>query len=162
MLKNSRHELYAQGLFQGKTSIQAYEDAGFIRNHANASTLRSNQKVIDRVAELHARTVTSINISQEWIRERLVDVVVTCLSYEKIDSSGANKALHLLGLDHGMFVERAEVGKPGAFDGLSIADRKERIMGVLQQLGLAPVSADGRLRLGAGASLLLTDDGGSK
>jgi hypothetical protein len=44
-LQNSRHELFAQGLFQGKSGIQAYEDAGFIRNVNNASRLKGTDKV---------------------------------------------------------------------------------------------------------------------
>lgn len=145
LLANNRHELFVQALFQGKSSIQAYEDAGFVRNDNNASRLRNNEKVIARLTELHSRTVTSVNISQEWVIERLVEVVRICMSYEKIDSAGANKALHLIGLNHGMFVERKEVGKPGEFDGLTISSKRERMLGLAKQLGLDRISAKERL-----------------
>ncbi|SRR5216684_4769117 len=148
-LGNSRHELYAQGLFQGKTSIQAFGDAGFVRNANNASRLRANEKVIARLAELHARTVLSINISENWILEQLLDVVFIAKSMEKPDLTNANRALNLIGLHIGMFVERKEIGRPGDFDGLSIADKRERIMGVAKLLGLGFIGEDGQYRLGA-------------
>jgi hypothetical protein len=63
----------------------------------------------------------------------------------KPDLAGANKALHLLGLELGMFVERKETGKPGEFDGLSIASKRERIMGIAKELGLDRISANERI-----------------
>jgi hypothetical protein len=71
--------------------------------------------------------------------------VIRCKSYERIDSAGANKALHLLGLSLGMFVERKETGKPGEFDGLSIASKRERIMDIARELGLDRVGGHERL-----------------
>lgn len=138
LLKNNRHELFAQALFQGKTDIQAYEDAGFVRNHGNASILRHNQKIVDRLAELNARTVASVNLTKEWVIENLIGVVLDARAQEKPDSAGANKALHLLGLELQMFVERKETGKPGEFDGLTISGKRERVLAIAQELGLVP------------------------
>ena len=61
------------------------------------------------------------------------------------DFAGANRALHLLGLEVGCFIERKEIGRPGDFDGLSIADKRERIMEVARQLGLGAVSGGERM-----------------
>jgi len=43
-----------------------------------------------------------------------------------------------------MFVERKETGKPGEFGGLTIAEKRDRIMSIASQLGLSRVSEDGR------------------
>jgi phage terminase small subunit len=145
LLENRRHELFAQGLFQGSSIVQAYADAGFVRNEQNASRLASSDKVKARVAELAARSVASVNLSKEWVIEQLIGVVQDARSQEKPDSAGANKALNLLGLELGMFVERKEVGKPGEFDGLTIADKRARILGIAQQLGLHRISATEQL-----------------
>jgi phage terminase small subunit len=136
LLENRRHELFAQAIFQGSSNIQAYEDAGFSRNDTNACKLRQNAKVIARIDELSARTVASVNLTKEWVIEQLIGVVIDARSGERKDSAGANKALNLLGLELGMFVERKEVGKPGEFDGLTIADKRARIMGIAHELGL--------------------------
>jgi hypothetical protein len=55
--------------------------------------------------------------------------------------------LNLLGLELGMFVERKETGKPGEFDGLTIAGKRERIMDIAKELGLHRISASERLAL---------------
>jgi hypothetical protein len=72
--------------------------------------------------------------------EQLIGVVIDAKARETPDSAGANKALHLLGLELGMYVERKEVGKPGEFDGLTIADKRERLLAIASQLGLRHVS----------------------
>jgi hypothetical protein len=69
--------------------------------------------------------------------------VIDARSQEKPDSAGANKALHLLGLELGMFVEREETGKPGEFDGLTIAGKRERILSIASQLGLCHLAGGG-------------------
>ncbi|WP_154070770.1 hypothetical protein [Bradyrhizobium lablabi] len=70
------------------------------------------------------------------LTEQFVSVVIAARSQEKPDSAGANKALHLLGLELGMFVKREETGKPGEFDGLTIEDKRERLRSIASLLGL--------------------------
>jgi hypothetical protein len=74
-------------------------------------------------------------------------VVFDARTQEKPDSAGANKALNLLGLELGIFVERKETGKPGEFDGLSIAINRERVLGIAKQFGLDRISPDEGLAL---------------
>jgi hypothetical protein len=88
-------------------------------------------------------------LTEEWVTEQLIGVVIAAKAQDKPDSAGANKALHLLGLRLGMFVERKETGKPGEFDGLTIAAKRERIMNITSQLALCHVSEDARVALGA-------------
>lgn len=53
-LQNRRHELFAQGLVEGKTADQAYADAGYAQNRCNASRLRTNENIIRRIEELRS------------------------------------------------------------------------------------------------------------
>jgi hypothetical protein len=102
-----------------------------------------NEWVVSRVAELKALIQDMRNLSSyravlttEWVTEQLIAVVINARSQEKPDSAGANKALHLLGLELGMFVKREETGKPGEFDGRTIEGKRERLLGIARQLGL--------------------------
>src|SRR5215217_6948245 len=128
MLSNSRHEAFAHGLARDKTCRVAYVEAGYKDNYKNANRLKLREDVRGRVAELkrlveNMRSVTthSIIMTREWITEQLIQNVLVAKAQERPDLAGANKALHLLGLELGMFVERKETGKPGEFDGLTIS-----------------------------------------
>ena len=77
--------------------------------------------------------------------ENLIGIVIDARALD--DFAGANKALHLLGLEMGLFTVRKEIGGPGSFTGLTIQDKKNQIMAIARQLGLGPVSEDGRFRL---------------
>ena len=50
VLKNIKHEKFAQGIAKGMSQDAAYEAAGYKQHRGNASTLRSKQNVIDRIA----------------------------------------------------------------------------------------------------------------
>lgn len=52
VLTNPKHERFAQGLAKGKTADEAYVLAGYKENRGNAATLKANQSILDRVAEL--------------------------------------------------------------------------------------------------------------
>jgi hypothetical protein len=156
ILSNSRHEAFAHGLARGKPVDVAYVEAGYYANRGNSSRLNRNVSVVARVIELKALvekmregTINDDVLTRAWVIEQLIETVIRCQSYEKIDSAGANKALHLLGLQLGMFVERKETGKPGQFDGLTIAAKRERIMAIARELGLDRIGAHERLTLPA-------------
>lgn len=158
MLDNSRHEAFAHAIARGVSVDDAYVEAGYAANRGNASRLNSNEGVVKRVVELKAlvqkmseRTSHGVVLTKAWILEQLIDVVFLAKMQEKPDLAGANKALNLLGLELGMYVERKEVGKPGEFDGLTIADKRARVLGIAQQLGLDRISATERLALRDGA-----------
>lgn len=152
MLANVRHEAFAHAIARGATVDAAYVEAGYAANRGNASRLNANEGVRARVGELkevvakiQKRSFQSVVANEAWVIEQLIGVVMDARSAEKPDSAGANKALHLIGLHLGMFVERKEVGKPGEFDGLTIASKRERVLGIARQLGLDRISASERL-----------------
>jgi len=55
VLPNPRHESFAQALAKGKSADEAYALAGYKPHRGNASTLRANQNVLERVAHLQGR-----------------------------------------------------------------------------------------------------------
>jgi len=108
ILNNPRHERFAQGLAAGKSASVAYVEAGFKANDGNASTLKGNQKVQDRVAELQARAVDGVLLTKAWVIEQLIDNVKRAKSGDKFDGATANRAVELLGKELGMFIERRQ------------------------------------------------------
>lgn len=141
MLKNAKHEHFAQLVSNGESAPRAYVLAGYSENGAEqgSSRLLKNVEVCSRVAhlrkfkeEIHAQTVVKAfeasGLTKEWIIEQLMDNVAMAKAAEpvldhegnpigeyKTNLAAANKALELLGKEVGMFIDRKEVGQPGDF-----------------------------------------------
>lgn len=73
-LENPRHERFAQELAKGKTADEAYQDAGFKANRGNASTLKANQNISERVAELLDRAAIRSEITVADVTARLLAI----------------------------------------------------------------------------------------
>lgn len=145
MLDNMRHEAFAHAIARGVDANAAYVEAGYAANRANAARLNARDDIRARVVALKTlvqnmqkRSSLGVVLTREWVIEQLIGVVLDARAQEKPDSAGANKALNLLGLEMGMFVERKETGKPGDFDGLTIAGKRERALVIARTLGLIP------------------------
>jgi phage terminase small subunit len=69
VLQNHRHELFAQGLVEGKTADRAFVDAGYKPGRNNASRLRSKENIRTRVAELQHRGLKRHDITVDMIIE---------------------------------------------------------------------------------------------
>jgi phage terminase small subunit len=54
MLRNPRHERFAQELATGKTADAAYVLAGYKENRSNAARLNASQNIQERVAEIQS------------------------------------------------------------------------------------------------------------
>lgn len=167
LLNNPRHERFAQGLAAGKAAEEAYSEAGFKPSASNASTLRKNQNVLERVSELlaereaihaqaTAQAIKATGLTKEWVIETLIENVQRSLQAKpaKTDDEGnaigeyqyqgnvTNRALELLGKELGMFVDRSEV-KVSDFTELTVEQKRERVLGRVRQLGIdriGPVS----------------------
>lgn len=74
VLKNPKHELFAQELAKGKSASEAYVLAGYKSHDGNASTLRGNQKVEARLAELLSKAATRTEITVATITDRLLKI----------------------------------------------------------------------------------------
>ncbi len=55
VLKNARHERFAQNKAKGMSATEAYEKAGYKRNDGSAGRLHRNAQVKGRIAELQNR-----------------------------------------------------------------------------------------------------------
>ena len=70
-LSNSRHELFAQGLADGKTADEAYVAAGFKPSRGNASRLKANDSVAARVDEILTASAARVEITKARVLEEL-------------------------------------------------------------------------------------------
>lgn len=66
-LSNRRHETFAVALFEGKTQRAAYELAGYKVRDCNASRLKSDERVIKRIRELHEEAANLACIDQSKV-----------------------------------------------------------------------------------------------
>jgi phage terminase small subunit len=73
-LGNTRHERFAQELAKGETADAAYVLAGYQANRGNAATLKANQNVRDRVAELQTKAADKAVVTVEGITARLLKI----------------------------------------------------------------------------------------
>lgn len=74
VLTNAKHERFAQELAKGASASEAYVLAGYKANDGNASTLKGNQNVSARVAEILAKAAVRSEITVASITKRLLDI----------------------------------------------------------------------------------------
>lgn len=117
-LPNSRHERFAQELAKGSTADAAYIEAGYKANRGNAATLKANQSIEGRVAEILNRAAIRAEISVASITDRLDRI--------------AQKA-ELLGDASGLSVARASAMDIAKLNGLVI-DKSMRATTSLEEL----------------------------
>ena len=132
VLSNPRHERFAQELAKGASATEAYETAGYRPNRGNATTLKQDQSISIRVAEIlqereqiHAQgtaeAIERVALTKEWVIANLMknverasqaravtDDVGNPIGEYKYEGSVVNRGLELLGKELGMFVDRTE------------------------------------------------------
>jgi phage terminase small subunit len=123
VLKNAKHERFAQWLAKGKTATEAYAEAGYKPHDSNAARLSGNDRIQARLAELQDRA--SIR----------VEVTVESLSAE-LDEA---RALALKGQQPSAAVQ-ATMGKAKLF-GLGVENRK--VSGTLRIVTITAQHLDG-------------------
>ena len=117
VLKNPRHERFAQELAKGKTATEAYETAGFRRHDGNCSRLRGNERIEARLAELQDRGAKRAEVTLESLLNEVEEARKGAMHAGQF--SAAVAALKEKGILSGKRIERAEVGGPGDFERLS-------------------------------------------
>ncbi|HAR45705.1 MAG TPA: hypothetical protein DCS05_05900, partial [Nitrospiraceae bacterium] len=149
-LKKKRHEDFARGLADGLNQREAFERAGYSGKAAASAAshlLNRNPCILARVDELRAiraeaeKNAASLragktDLTRQWVIGQLRTIAERCMQAQpvtdrtgaltgeyKFDAANARGALQLLGQDLGMFVERKEVGQPGAF--ATVEERRE-------------------------------------
>lgn len=140
-LPNQRHERFAQELAKGKTADEAYEVAGYKPNRGNATTLKANQSVIDRLSELQTRAadraeVTAADIVKQLDEDR--DLAHTEKQVSAAVSASMGKA-KLLGLIKERHEHTGPNGGPIKYDFSGLDDDRlaqlEAILGTITIAG---------------------------
>lgn len=122
-LENQRHELFAQALAKGKTQAEAYVEAGFKANDANATRLNGNDRIRARVAELQQRMAYKSEITLERIEQMLIEDRE--FAREVKQAGAARAATETLAKLRGYMIERKEV-RTGPLDEVS-PDESDRL-----------------------------------
>lgn len=112
VLKNARHEKFAQGMAKGKTLTDAYAAAGYKGDRRAASNLWTNVDIKERVSELQQKTVKKVEITVDSLALELEEARALALK-EKQSSAAVS----------------ATMGKAKLF-GLGVENR--RLSGTLQ------------------------------
>lgn len=74
VLRNARHERFAQELAKGKSQEEAYREAGYRGDRTAACRLSTNVNVQARVAELQERAAIRSEITVATITDRLLAI----------------------------------------------------------------------------------------
>ena len=163
VLPNHRHELYSQELAKGISLDRAYIIAGYRPSHTNAHTLRNKKDIQARVRyllaqreEMHgqstAKAIEQTALTKAWVLDNLRENALKCMGKIPVNVSvvegeapvqefqyhptGANRALELLGRELNMFIEKHEVGDPGAWARMSDTELDEDLLKQADQLGI--------------------------
>lgn len=148
---NPRQERFVAEYVVDRNATQAAIRAGYapVSAHVHASRMLKDAKVAARVAEAQAAVAAKLEITQEWVLDRLVENANRAMQAEPVldhegeptgeyryDGNVANRALELVGKQIGMFVERREIGRPGAFAGLTPEQKQEKVKALARKLGM--------------------------
>ena len=129
ILRNTRHEMFAQFLAQGKSATGAYVEAGYKDSESarfRASRLRTNGNVQKRIDELKQKVAKKMEITQESLiaeAEEIRELAIRDKQY-----NAALGAVKEKGILSGKRVEKSEQGQPGDFfDNLSDLEAAQAI-----------------------------------
>lgn len=90
VLRNNKHEAFAQALAGGKSATEAYAIAGFSPNRQNAARLTTKDDVKKRVEELSNK----IAIKAEWTAaDRLIALKDIWVAAKEVDHRAAIAAI---------------------------------------------------------------------
>jgi phage terminase small subunit len=117
VLKNPKHERFAQELAKGISASQAYVNAGYKPHHDNPSRLRGDEGIQARVTELQQRASKSVDITIASLTKMYLED--RKLATELGQASAAKGCLDSLAKLHGLMIERKETGAPGEFSRMS-------------------------------------------
>lgn len=132
VLRNPRHERYAQNLAAGQDRAMAYREAGYEgKSHAN---LDRQPHIKQRVRELLDARSRRAELSRKDILDRIYQDWELARKLGQVPA--ALKAAELMGKElHRMFVERREIGGPGDFDNKSEEELRKIINDGIKDLG---------------------------
>jgi hypothetical protein len=95
VLKNARHERFAQGVVQGLSADAAYAAAGYKPDRGNAARLTAKDSIRARVEELMMEAASATVLSARWCVDELAKNHARAVT--KGDLANSNRALELIG-----------------------------------------------------------------
>jgi hypothetical protein len=146
VLRNTRHECFAQDIVKGAKLEDAHRAAGLAGNRKSAWKIRQRADVIRRIEELlerreqiEAKAVERAIGETALNRTEILRMLVADreLARERGQMGAAIRAAELLGKALGIFIERHEQGAPGDFSHLSDAELDAQLMAHLKARGLS-------------------------
>jgi phage terminase small subunit len=109
VLRNPRWERFAQELAKGKTADEAYVLAGYQENRCNASRLKANENILDRVQELLGQSAKRAIISVESVTESLMRIAKQAEAIRDAAGLSVARAAHMDAAKlNGLIVDRSE------------------------------------------------------
>ena len=143
VLKNARHEIFAQSVANGKMLAEAYKEAGFIPgDKGNPSRLRNRTEVDRRITELlskrASKVIEKVAIEIEYTREKLLAELEHARKVAEDARNGSAMAMATMGKAKilGLIIDRREVGEVGAFDHMTDEELVEHAKKQAAALGL--------------------------
>lgn len=122
VLKNAKHERFAQELAKGKSQSEAYEAAGYAPSEPNASRLTRNDKVRARLAELQERAAVRAELTLADIIDELEEARQVALTAATPQSGSAVAATMGKAKLLGLVIDKAEVKSE-----VEVTDARERL-----------------------------------
>ena len=136
VLKNARHERFAQDLAKGMSATEAYEKAGYKPSGPNAGRLTKRDEIVKRRAELQGSTARQITDVRDAARQHTLAAVQTLASVmedlEAPHSARVAAANSLLDRGHGKATQHI-AAEASVYDSLSF-EEKEALLAIINGL----------------------------
>ncbi|MCB5205018.1 hypothetical protein LH464_21360 [Neorhizobium sp. T786] len=144
VLRNAKHEAFAQALAKGMNQDDAYAAAGYQPHRGNASTLRTNQNISDRVVEIQSKAVKRAEITVQSLADELEEARAIALAEKQssaaVSATMGKAKLFGLGSEHRRITGTIQVVQITAKQLEALTDDElaslEAAYPVLQKLGL--------------------------
>ncbi len=135
VLRNPRHEIFAQCIAAGLSSKEAYQKAGYTGKYQHLySRVNNLPHIRQRVKDLLAASARRAELSRKDILDRIFQDWELARKLGQVPA--ALKAAELMGREiHKMFTERKEIGGPGDFDNKSEEELRTIVKEGLKDLG---------------------------
>jgi phage terminase small subunit len=123
ILKNIRHERFAQGLAKGMIQDAAYEAAGYKPDRGNATRLTAHDSIRARVAEIQARAAERTEVTVASLTKQLIEDRDFARSLDNAAAAvTASAAIMKL---HGLGSEKVKVETQSVVDYLTDLSRQD-------------------------------------
>jgi phage terminase small subunit len=125
LLRNHRHERFAQELAKGNSATEAYGLAGYRPHRQNAARLMTNDVIKERVAQLQQTAAQRTEITIERLIDEAEEARLLALANKQPNAMVA--ATMLKAKLAGVLVKRIEVGEPNEFENMTEQELREAI-----------------------------------